>query len=65
MRTIVKVLWTTKKPPRTYVLLDGGNGDTVYVGYKEQFIVGDKVEAFYDQKWDVLKVRHSKPPKDS
>lgn len=65
MRRIVSIVWTTENPPRTYVLLDGGNGDTVYMGYKDKFKVGDLVEAFYDAKWDCLKIQHPKKLKDS
>lgn len=60
MRTIVKIVWQTEKPPRTYVLLDGGNGDTMYVGYGHNFKEGDLVQAFYDAKWDTLKVQKPK-----
>lgn len=60
MRKIVKIVWATEKPLRTYVLLDGGNGDLVYEGYGHDFALNDLVEAFYDEKWDMLKIRKPK-----
>lgn len=60
MRKIVKILhvmeWEKdgKKHAKTIALLD--SGDEV-VGYGKDFKVGDAVQAFHDDKWDVTKMQ--------
>ena len=65
MRTIVEILGKTDKPKRTYALLDGGNGDTVFTGYGHDFEVNDKVMSFYHAQWDTLKMAKPKTPKNT
>lgn len=65
MRTIIKIIGiegrTTPKGKsyyRTLALMD--NGEECW-GYGHEFQVGDKVEVFWDDKWQQIKMR--KTPK--
>jgi beta-galactosidase beta subunit len=64
MRTIIKIEGVELKHTeshkqywRTHVMLDDG---TEAIGYGKDFDLGDKVEVFHDEKWDIVKIRKGK-----
>lgn len=69
MRKIIEIIWVENRInansepyKRTHVRLDDGE---IYVGYGHAFKVGNLVEAFYDAKWDTLKIQLPKKLKDT
>lgn len=61
MRTIIEITGIEKltsklgkKFQRTHAILDDGS---IVQGFGGDFMVGDKVESFYDAKWDAHKMR--------
>lgn len=64
MRTIIKIEGVESRTDpngktfwKTYAVLDDGSE---VVGYGKDFDLKDKVEAFWDDKWGVFKMRHKK-----
>ena len=65
MRTIKEILHVQKHISRSgseyFTTLARLDDNEIYEAYGSGFAVGDKVEAFYDDKWDKPKFQKKRP----